>query len=41
MKPSDVMPENNDGAGTLSDKLPKKKRMISTKTMLSPNVTSN
>jgi len=41
MKPSGVIPANTDGGGTAFERLPKKKRTASTKTMPSPNVTSN
>ena len=39
MKPIGVMPAKADGAGSVFDKLPKKKRTVSTKTMPSPKVT--
>ena len=39
MKPSGVMPANPAGAGTTLDRVPKKKRMASTKTMPRPKVT--
>ena len=41
MKPSDVMPTSGGGGGTVFDRLPKKKRTISTKTMPRPKVTSS
>ena len=41
MKPIEVMPTNGGGAGTIFDRLPKKKRTASTNTMPSPKVTSS
>ena len=41
MKPSGVMPVSNGGGGTIFDRLPKKKRAASTKTMPRPKVTSS
>ena len=41
MKPIEVMPTNIAGGGTIFDRLPKKKRTVSTKTMPSPKVTSS
>ena len=41
MKPSGMMPTRPGGGGTTFDRLPKKNRAVSTKTMARPKVTSN
>ena len=41
MKPIGVMPTRPGGGGTVFDRLPKKKRTASTKTMPRPKVTSS